>query len=69
MNNWLQKNLIYIIFGVIVLALSILYCYINEIDIIYLITHPSQQFITAIIILILVAILFISIFWKLLKKD
>lgn len=69
MNNWLQRNLIYIIIGIIVVGLSILYCVINEIDVIYLITHPSPHFITAVIILLLVVILFVSIFWKLLKKD
>lgn len=69
LNDWWRKNLIYIIFGVIVLALSILYCFVNEIDIIYIITHPTPQFITAVVILLLVSIMFVSIFWKLIKKD
>lgn len=57
MIRFIKKNWLYFAIFFIVLALMVVLCIVNNIDIIYLIQNPSPEFITA------VCIMLIAIIW------
>ena len=61
MIRWLKKNWLYFAILFIVIALAIVLCVVNDIDILYLVQNPSPEFITAICVMIVV-ILYLIVF-------
>lgn len=62
MNNWFKRNWLFLVIILLVVGLFVAYFSINKIDILYLISHPSPQFISTSIITLIVAVLLIVIY-------
>lgn len=56
MIKWMKKNLIYILIAGIIIALSVAFLAVNQIDLIYLIQNPSPEFISAVCIMVITII-------------